>query len=282
MAFIKQADRPHPKDVAANSKTRLLQDMHAYSNTPLATFHHPFGTQPYSDDNQIYRPSATLLHISQDTGGLPSASDREQYRATIAPDSSSSSSSSAWKRSTDPAPICTIRAPGKLGSTNSKKTFHAPSISRPEKSSEVAPELFTLETRLMSLHETFHGVPPPGSSSDSPGGFFEISRDYRKDEEADGSESTIRFSNAVDGSTVQLDLRADHMAPYLWVLWGKQPVARVRRVAVLRGWGITESIARVVTKGFNLEYEALVAANVDLSLISAICICLEGLKYGKV
>ncbi|KAK0894865.1 hypothetical protein LTR02_012073 [Friedmanniomyces endolithicus] len=229
MAFIQQAARPHPKDVAANSKIRLLQDMHAYSNTPLATFHQPFGPQPYSDDNQIYRPSATLLHISQDTGGLPSSSDREQYRATIAPDSSSSSSS-AWKRSTDPAPICTIRAPGKLGSTNSKKTFHAPSISRPEKSSEVAPELFTLETRLMSLHETFHGVPPPGSSSDSPGGFFEISRDYRKDEEADGSESTIRFSNAVDGST----------------------------------------------------YEALVAANVDLSLISAICICLEGLKYGKV
>ncbi|TKA82649.1 hypothetical protein B0A55_00747 [Friedmanniomyces simplex] len=252
MAFTKQADRPHPKDELANGKTRHLQELHAYSNTPFATFTEPFGPQPYSDDNELYQSRATTLHISQDTGGLPSASDKEQYRITTAPETTASSSSS-WKRSTEPAPICTVRAPGKLGSAHSKKTFHARSVSRPEKPAELAPELFTLETRLMSLQETFHGVPPPGSSTSPAGGFFEISRDYRKDKDADGSESTIRFSNAADGRNVQLDLRADHMAPYLWVLWEGKPVARVKRVAVLRGWGITESIARVVTKGWKLE-----------------------------
>ncbi|KAK3645041.1 hypothetical protein LTR22_014960 [Elasticomyces elasticus] len=111
---------------------------------------------------------------------------------------------------------------------------------------------------------------------------FTISRDYRKDKDADGQESTILFTNAVDGRAVQFDLRADHIMPFLWVVWEGQPVARIKRVAVLRGWGIGESIARVVGKGWKLEYEALVAANVDLSLISAICICLEGLKYGRV
>ncbi|KAK3629884.1 hypothetical protein LTR56_017779 [Elasticomyces elasticus] len=284
MAFAPQAPRPHPKDVAANGNTRRLQEMHAYSNTPLATLTEPFGPQPFSDDNEIYQSGVTILHVSQDTGGLPSASEREQYLITKAPSETSSSSSSSWKRTTDQLPICVVRSPGKLASAHNKKTFHAPSVSRPEKPSELAPELFTLETRLLTLNESFHGVPSSSSTSTSSTtpGLFTISRDYRKDKDADGQESTILFTNAADGRAVQFDLRADHIMPFLWVVWEGKPVARIKRVAMLRGWGITETIGRVVAKGWKLEYEALVAANVDLSLISAICICLEGLKYGRV
>ncbi|KAK5714722.1 hypothetical protein LTR17_017112 [Elasticomyces elasticus] len=283
MAFAPQAPRPHPRDVVANGNTRHLQDMHAYSNTPLATLTEPFGPQPFSDDNEIYQSGVTTIHVSQDTGGLPSASEREQYRITIAPSqsSASSSSSSSWKRTTDQLPICVVRSPGKLASAHNKKTFHAPSVSRPEKPSELAPELFTLETRLLTLNESFHGIPSSTSSSTTPG-MFTISRDYRKDKDADGQESTILFTNAADGRAVQFDLRADHIMPFLWVVWEGKPVARIKRVAMLRGWGITESIGRVIAKGWKLEYEALVGANVDLSLISAICICLERLKYGRV
>ncbi|KAK3645042.1 hypothetical protein LTR22_014961 [Elasticomyces elasticus] len=135
MAFAPQAPRPHPRDVVANGNTRHLQEMHAYSNTPLATLTEPFGPQPFSDDNEIYQSGVTTIHVSQDTGGLPSASEREQYRITIAPSqtSPSSSSSSSWKKSTDQLPICVVRSPGKLASAHNKKTFHAPSISRPEK-----------------------------------------------------------------------------------------------------------------------------------------------------
>ncbi|GAB7359315.1 hypothetical protein MBLNU230_g5966t1 [Neophaeotheca triangularis] len=137
-----------------------------------------------------------------------------------------------------------VKCQGKAMSLHARKTFLTPNDQ----------ELFTIKTEMFSLSKSFRAESPLGYDF-SVEGHFSLG----------SSKSSVHFTNASDGRTVELDLKGDWLDRSADITLGGQPVARVERQFMN---------AREMLGG-QQTYFVTVAPNVDLSLIAGVCVCLD-------
>ncbi|KAK5111562.1 hypothetical protein LTR62_004858 [Meristemomyces frigidus] len=115
-------------------------------------------------------------------------------------------------------------------------------------------EIFTLKNKMFAISKSFHGESPHGHNFEVKGHFKLI-----------GSHSTVTFKNAADGNAVEFEVKGDWFDRSAEISYGGRPVAAIQRsyFNVREIWGDKQT------------YFVVVAPNVDLSLIAAICISLD-------
>ena len=116
-------------------------------------------------------------------------------------------------------------------------------------------EIFTLSNKMMSIHKSFRGETPDGKND------FEIKGHFK----LIGSKSSVLFKNASDGKEIELNVKGDWFDRSAEITWEGRPVAVISR----QFFNAREFF------GDKQTYFVAVAANVDLSLIAAICISLD-------
>ncbi|KAM0701312.1 hypothetical protein Q7P35_011673 [Cladosporium inversicolor] len=115
-------------------------------------------------------------------------------------------------------------------------------------------ELFTVKKKMLALQKSFVCDSPQGYSFEVKGHFSFGS-----------SKSSVHFKNAADGQAVELDLKGDWFDRSAKITLNGQPVAEVSR----KFFNVREMF------GDKQTYFVTVAPNVDLTLIAAICVCLD-------
>ncbi|KAF2720326.1 DUF567-domain-containing protein, partial [Polychaeton citri CBS 116435] len=115
-------------------------------------------------------------------------------------------------------------------------------------------EIFTIKNKMLSLHKSFYGESPQGHN-------FEVKGHFK----LMGSKSTVEFQNASDSSTVELSVKGDWIDRSAKITLGDRPVAEIARKFL--------NVREIF--GGQQTYYVTVAPNVDLSLIAAICVCLD-------
>lgn len=138
-----------------------------------------------------------------------------------------------------------LRCKAKLISVHGKKAF----------TDMQGNEIFTLSKKMISIHPTFLGETPDGKSN------FEIKGHFK----LIGSKSSVHFKNAADGKDVELNVKGDWFDRSAEITWEGRPIAVISRSF----FNAREFF------GDKQTYFVAVAANVDLSLIAAICISLD-------
>nr|OQO26957.1 hypothetical protein B0A51_05956 [Rachicladosporium sp. CCFEE 5018] len=115
-------------------------------------------------------------------------------------------------------------------------------------------ELFTLKNKTLAIHKSFVGTSPHGHD-------FEVKGKFS----IGTSKSQVVFKNAADGAAIELDVKGDWFDRKASITLGGRPVAEIQR-----------SFANVrQIFGDKQTYFVTVAPNVDLTLIAALCICLD-------
>lgn len=147
-------------------------------------------------------------------------------------------------------------------------------------------DLFTVKKKLVSLYKTFECESPQGYN-------FEVKGHFSLGK----SKSSIHFKNASDGQQVELDLEGDWFDRKASITLGGRPVADVQRkffnarelvgdkqtvsaVVLLCFCGFRwkwrcRKRPYIVLTYFRLQYYVTVAPNVDLTMVAAICVCLD-------
>ncbi|TKA80401.1 hypothetical protein B0A55_01890 [Friedmanniomyces simplex] len=146
-------------------------------------------------------------------------------------------------RTVDGLDICKCK--GKMVSAHDSKKF----------TDTTGTELFTLKNKMLSLHKSFHGDSPHGRHDFAVKGHFKLV----------GSRSTVEFKNASDGTEVELEVKGDWMDRSAAITFAGREVAKISRSF----FNVRELM------GDKQTYQVTVAANVDLSLIAAICVSLD-------
>lgn len=141
------------------------------------------------------------------------------------------------------APVLKIK--GKVFSISDRKTFL----------DLQGNELFTLKNKLLSLHKSFYGESPQGHNVFEVKGHFKLF----------GSRSTVHFANASDGKELELEVKGDWMDRSADIKIDDRVVASIAR----KFFNVREIL------GGQQTYFVTIAPGVDLSLIAAICVCLD-------
>ncbi|EMC91267.1 hypothetical protein BAUCODRAFT_320234 [Baudoinia panamericana UAMH 10762] len=115
-------------------------------------------------------------------------------------------------------------------------------------------EIFTLKNKMLSIHKSFHAESPHGHDFEVKGHFKLI-----------GSASSVVFKNAADGQQAEIDVKGDWFDRSAELTFGGRPVAHIGRSF----FNVREIF------GDKQSYFVTVAPNVDLSLIAAVCVCLD-------
>ncbi|CAK4033717.1 Hypothetical predicted protein [Lecanosticta acicola] len=115
-------------------------------------------------------------------------------------------------------------------------------------------ELFTVKKKTLALFKTFEGESPNGHNFTVKGHFS-----------LGSSKSTIHFKNASDGQQIEMNIKGDWFDRKADITLNDKPVAHIAR----KFFNVREMF------GDKQTYFVTVAANVDLSLIAAICVCLD-------
>ncbi|KAL8291633.1 hypothetical protein RQP46_001891 [Phenoliferia psychrophenolica] len=111
-------------------------------------------------------------------------------------------------------------------------------------------QLFTLRMKLLSIHKTF--VAEDGNGRE----VFVVKKQLGL-----RNRMVVTFTNAVDGSPIELDMYGDFRGRSVAITWNDRPVAHISRQHALALGPPT--------------YHVMVAAGVDLVLIAAVCICFD-------
>ncbi|KAF7193977.1 Protein LURP-one-related 10 [Pseudocercospora fuligena] len=155
-----------------------------------------------------------------------------------------------WSLSGDDFTVQTVegahimKVKGKLVSIHNKKKFVDMQNN----------EIFTLSEKKLKLNKTFHGE-APGAHNFEIKGHFSLG----------SSKSTVEFVNNSDRTTVELQVKGDWFDRTANISLGDRVVAQISR---------SFFNAREVLDD-KQTYFVTVAPNVDLSLIAAICVCLD-------
>ncbi|KAK4508363.1 hypothetical protein PRZ48_002101 [Zasmidium cellare] len=137
-----------------------------------------------------------------------------------------------------------LKVKGKYISIRDKKRFKDAS----------GKELFTLSNKMLKLHKSFKGESPDGYDFAVKGHFSFAS-----------SKSSVEFKNQADGAPIELRLKGDWFDRKASIKLGDRPVAQITR-KLINGRELF----------FDKQtYFVTVVPNVDLSLIAAICVCLD-------
>lgn len=115
-------------------------------------------------------------------------------------------------------------------------------------------ELFTVKNKMLAISKSFHGESPHGHG-------FEVKGHFS----IGSSKSSVHFKNAADGQQVELDVKGDWFDRSASITFAGRPVAHISRSF----FNVREIF------GDKQTYFVSVAANVDLTLIAAICVCLD-------
>ncbi|KAK3116279.1 hypothetical protein LTR53_003531 [Teratosphaeriaceae sp. CCFEE 6253] len=145
-------------------------------------------------------------------------------------------------RTVDGLDVCKCK--GKMVSARDSKKF----------TDTAGNELFTLKNKMLSIHKSFKGDSPHGNDFEVKGHFALM-----------GSKSSVHFKNASDGQEVELEVKGDWFDRSAEITFAGRPVAVIGRSF----FNVREIF------GDKQSYQVTVAANVDLSLIAAICISLD-------
>ncbi|KAK4695656.1 hypothetical protein P7C71_g2126, partial [Lecanoromycetidae sp. Uapishka_2] len=116
-------------------------------------------------------------------------------------------------------------------------------------------EIFALKNKHFTIHKSFHAEDPHGKDLFVVKGEFAVL----------ASKSTVHFKNASDGHEVELEVRGDWFDRSANITFGGQPVAHISRSF----FNVREIFADKDT------YFVHVAPNVDLTMIAALCVCLD-------
>jgi len=139
--------------------------------------------------------------------------------------------------------IC--RCKGKVLSISDKKVF----------TDMQGHELFALKNKHFTIHKSFHAERPDGKDVFVVKGQFSIL----------SSKSTCEFTNASDGRHVELEIKGDWWDRSASITFGGEPVAHISRSF----FNMRQIFADKDT------YFVTVAPQVDLTLIAALCVCLD-------
>jgi len=142
----------------------------------------------------------------------------------------------------DGLPICKVK--GKLISLHGKKAF----------TDMAGQEIFDLKSKTLALFKSFTGTSPVGHNFEVKG-HFSIGK----------SKSTCHFKNFSNGQEIELEIRGDWFDRSADIVYGGLPVAHISRSFV--------NVREIF--GDKQTYFVSVAPNVDLSLIAALCVCLD-------
>ncbi|KAE9966180.1 hypothetical protein BLS_007183 [Venturia inaequalis] len=116
-------------------------------------------------------------------------------------------------------------------------------------------KLFDLKNKHLALFKSFKAVGPDGSVLFRVKGHFSVL----------SSKSTVEFTNAADGRHVELEVKGDWFDRSATITYGGQQVASIGRSF----FNIREVFADKQT------YFVKVAPGVDLTMIAALCVCLD-------
>ncbi|KIW54201.1 hypothetical protein, variant [Exophiala xenobiotica] len=116
-------------------------------------------------------------------------------------------------------------------------------------------EIFTLKNKYFSLHKSFHAERPDGSDIFQVKGHFSVL----------SSRSTVHFKNQSDGNEIELEVTGDWFDRSASITFGGRPVAHISRSFF--------NVRQIF--GDKQTYFVTVAPGVDLTLIAAICVCLD-------
>ncbi|KAK5196794.1 hypothetical protein LTR72_001787 [Exophiala xenobiotica] len=116
-------------------------------------------------------------------------------------------------------------------------------------------EIFTLKNKYFSLHKSFHAERPDGSDIFQVKGHFSVL----------SSKSTVHFKNQSDGNEIELEVKGDWFDRSASITFGGRPVAHISRSFF--------NVRQIF--GDKQTYFVTVAPGVDLTLIAAICVCLD-------
>ncbi|TID26591.1 hypothetical protein E2P81_ATG01063 [Venturia nashicola] len=140
-------------------------------------------------------------------------------------------------------PVCVCK--GKVLSISDKKAF----------TDIQGNKLFDLKNKHLALFKSFKAVGPGGNVLFEVKGHFSVL----------SSKSTVEFTNAADGRSVELEVKGDWFDRSATISCGGQPVASIGRSF----FNVREIFADKQT------YYVKVAPGVDLTMIAAVCICLD-------
>ncbi|KAF1985500.1 DUF567-domain-containing protein [Aulographum hederae CBS 113979] len=115
--------------------------------------------------------------------------------------------------------------------------------------------LFTLKNKLIALHKSFRAEGPDGKDLFTVKGHFSLM----------SSKSSCHFINASDGREMELDIKGDWFDRSANITCQGQPVATLSR----EFFNMREMFVDKQT------YYVTVAPGVDLTLVAAVCICLD-------
>ncbi|MCJ1455981.1 hypothetical protein MMC28_006338 [Mycoblastus sanguinarius] len=152
-------------------------------------------------------------------------------------------------KTTSGVEVC--RCKGKVISLSDKKVF----------TDVQGHELFALKNKHFTIHKSFHAEGPNGKDLFVVKGEFSLL----------SSKSHVEFTNASDGRHVQLDIRGDWFDRSASITFGGEPVAHISRSF----FNLREIFADKDT------YFVTVAPMVDLTLIAALCVCLDETENDK-
>jgi len=139
--------------------------------------------------------------------------------------------------------ICKCK--GKVMSISDKKVF----------TDMQGQEIFSLKNKHFTIHKSFHAEAPNGHD------LFEVKGQFS----LLSSKSTVVFTNAADGRHVELEVKGDWFDRSASITMGGTPVAHIGRSF----FNMREIFADKQT------YFVHVAPNVDLTMIAAVCVCLD-------
>ncbi|TVY33933.1 Protein LURP-one-related [Lachnellula occidentalis] len=167
---------------------------------------------------------------------------------------------------TDSAGHEVVQCRGQTFSLSDRKEF-ADTAGRP---------LFSLRTKLLSIHKCFYAEAPGGEV------LFEVKGKFSRIERERGMEGIIvlmmnenelvgtskmvaTFQNAANGAPVELLVKGDWLDRSATITMGNVVVAQISRSY----FNMREMV------GGQQSYYVTVAPNVDLALMAAICVCLD-------
>lgn len=156
-----------------------------------------------------------------------------------------------------------LKVKGKVVSLHQKKKF----------TDMAGTEIFTLSEKKLKLFKTFHGEAAGGHN-------FEIKGHFS----VGSSKSTVEFVNNIDRTPVTLYVKGDWFDRSANITLGEEGrvVAAISRsfFNAREIFGDKQTVSCVIFEGEVeadqiSQYFVTVAPNVDLSLIAAICVCLD-------
>ncbi|KAK4627009.1 hypothetical protein CLAFUW4_04282 [Fulvia fulva] len=137
-----------------------------------------------------------------------------------------------------------LKVKGKVVSLSGKKTF----------TDLQGQELFVLSKKLLKLHPTFTAESAAGCN-------FEVAGKFS----FGSSKSVITFANHADKAPIEMQLKGDWFDRSATIKMGDRPVAQIQRSFM--------NVREIF--GSKQTYFVTIAPGVDLSLIAAICVCLD-------